>query len=778
MYKHKKILMAVSFIMALLMCFCYDSVKAGYSQSHNNVHAFYYPWYGNPQTDESYYHWNHQQSVKEGKPRSYPGGNDIGANFYPKLGCYSSNSDQDLEAHMLMLRQAKVGVICSSWWGKDSYTDKAMPRLLDAAARHNIKVCFHIEPFPGRDAQTTRDAIVYIIDKYGSHQAFYRHGKDKPRPMFYVYDSYLTPAEQWITILAPEGSQTIRNTKYDSVVIGLWVKEHEQRFMTEGHFDGYYTYFATDGFTYGSTIKNWPTLAEWAKQNGKIFIPSVGPGYVDLRIRPWNDVNTRDRQNGAYYDQEFAAAIAVHPPVISITSFNEWHEGTQIEPAVPKEIPDFKYLDYGPHEPEYYLDRTSYWADRYLEHTNAQSTKYMIIVTGNELLSGIYPDGHTYFITKTLRPLGLECIGSMIVDDERADIEEALRYTTEKANLVIVTGGLGPTDNDITRETLSDFTGIALSEHPDVLKVMARRFRVPPDQLRANLRRQTQVPTEGAYFKNTEGTAVGLVFEMDDSVIVALPGPPRELQPMVLNELVPYLSRRFGTRLPGCSLTLRFVGLGQSQIDQSLKDNVPLAPDIAVSSQFEEGRVDFTFSLPEDTPQYRARLQKLEQNIMKHLGQYIYADDETSLEENVLKLLRAHNETLALAEVGSGGTLAAALSNADANGQVLAGAFVAPTVEKLCRLIKIDNDASAKNTSINQKIKQLALAVANATKSQWAIVVGQDRRDENGNAYVEVIFKMPDGHTESQNVRLRGNAELAHSRLSTQLLDELRRRLK
>ena len=153
----------------------------------------------------------------------------------------------------------------------------------------------------------------------------------------------------------------------------------------------------------------------------------------------------------------------------------------------------------------------------------SKRTTYMIVVTGSELLSGAYPDGHTYFITKTLRPLGLECIGSMIVDDERTDIEEALRYATDKADLVIVTGGLGPTDNDITRETLSDFTGIALKEQSDVLRHMAQRFHVPPDQLRANLRRQTQVPANGTYFRNTEGTAVGLVFNAARSVIVALP---------------------------------------------------------------------------------------------------------------------------------------------------------------------------------------------------------------------------------------------------------------
>jgi len=366
----------------------------------------------------------------------------------------------------------------------------------------------------------------------------------------------------------------------------------------------------------------------------------------------------------------------------------------------------------------------------------------------------------------------------MSVDDKHADLVEALRYAVEKADLVIVTGGLGPTDNDITREALSGFTGITLKEHPDVLGEMARRFRVSPDRLRANLRRQTQVPTKGTYFRNTEGTAVGLAFETAQAVIVALPGPPRELQTMVRDELVPYLNGRFGTRLPGCSLMLRFVGLGQSQIDQTLSDNVPLAPDITVSSQFDGSRVDFTFSLPEDTPQDRARLLELKQKIMKHLGEYVYADDETSLEQQVLKLLKARGETLALAEAGSGGTLAATLSSADGDGQVLAGAYIAPTEEKLCHLLGTDNDNRLGDISGGQKIKRLAAAAADATASQWAIAVGEAKRDENGSGYVEIAFKLPDGRLENRQVQLRGTGELARSRLSTQLLDQLRRRLK
>ncbi|MBN2317281.1 MAG: CinA family protein [Sedimentisphaerales bacterium] len=404
-------------------------------------------------------------------------------------------------------------------------------------------------------------------------------------------------------------------------------------------------------------------------------------------------------------------------------------------------------------------------------------TRYMIIVTGNELLTGVYPDGHTYFLTRTLRPLGLLCVGSMSVDDKQDDLKEALDFASAKAPLVIVTGGLGPTDNDITRQALSGFTGISLKEHPDALREMARRFRTPPDQLRSNLRRQTQVPVNGTYFKNSNGTAIGLAFERADSVIVALPGPPHELQTMVRNELVPYLSRKFGTRLPGCSLTLRFVGLGQSQIDQTLKDHVFLPPDVTLSSQFGGGRVDFTFSLPDDTPQGRERLRELEQKIVNYLGDNIYADDETSLEVCVIKLLEARGETLTLVEVGSGGSLAATLSDAVGVEHVLVGAFVAPTEDKMRHMLGIsDNDWT--NVASDKRIERLTAQCAETTGGQWIIAVGEIQRDESNAGYVTVIFRQPDGNCERRKIRVSGAGELAWSRLSTQLLDDLRRKLK
>jgi len=412
--------------------------------------------------------------------------------------------------------------------------------------------------------------------------------------------------------------------------------------------------------------------------------------------------------------------------------------------------------------------------------SSAQSSKdsirYMIIVTGSELLEGIYPDGHTYFLTRTLGSLGLQCVGSVCVDDRMDDLQAAFGFAANKAPLVIVTGGLGPTNSDITREALTEFTGIGLKEDPKVLGELAERLQIAADEMSENLRRQRQVPVRGRYLKNAQGTAVGLIFEGREVTLIALPGPPNELQEMVREELVPYLSRRFGVRAPGCSLTLRFVGIGQSQIAQVLSGYVKPAADIMITSQFQAGRVDFTFALPGDTQEERARLEALKNKIKEQLGEYIYADDKTSLEKYVLGLLEKRGVRLAVAEVGSGGSLMAAISNTEGAQKVLSGAYVAATEKQLCRLLHND-DKGAKDRDEIQTMEQLAAAAAEATGSECALAVGGVQKDQKGAEYVWVALKLPKGRKEYLQVRLHKTGEMSREMLSTQLLDQLRRHL-
>lgn len=202
----------------------------------------------------------------------------------------------------------------------------------------------------------------YLIDTYGSHPAFYRRvHKGRDLPVIYIYDSYLVKSKHWASVL--KGPNSVRRTRYDAVFVGLLVEQKDKTEIIRSGFDGFYTYFASNVFTFGSKLQNWKGLAKTALHENLLFIPSVGPGYVDDRIRPWNGGNTRARKNGRYYDVSFKTAVDVKPEIVSITSFNEWHEGTQIERAMPYQWGNYTYTDYRPESPGYYLALTRHWAE-------------------------------------------------------------------------------------------------------------------------------------------------------------------------------------------------------------------------------------------------------------------------------------------------------------------------------------------------------------------------------------------------------------------------------
>lgn len=346
-----------------------------------NTFGFYYNWYGNAEHDNGYFHWGHDIFPQSGGGSLgyIPGTDgDIAANFYPELGTYSSKDPVIIRKHMEMFVQSRVGVVALSWWNEVGTSEpEKISLLLDIANEYNLKVCFHIEPYANRNAANMKESLKHLIDTYGNHPSFYRLNN---KPIFFIYDSYLTPSSEWSNLLSPNGSLSIRNTEYDSYVIGLWLQEMQSQaqVILEANFDGFYTYFSADGFTSGSTTNNWKVIQEWAEDNNRIFIPSVGPGYIDTRIRPWNDATTRYRNNGKYYDNMYQKAIDSGADFVSITSFNEWHEGSQIEPAIPYSTPIFPYLDYAGVAPDYYLNRTAYWVDRFIKQKQEEEAELYV----------------------------------------------------------------------------------------------------------------------------------------------------------------------------------------------------------------------------------------------------------------------------------------------------------------------------------------------------------------------------------------------------------------
>jgi glycoprotein endo-alpha-1,2-mannosidase len=330
------------------------------------VHIFYYPWYGTPEHDGKFYHWAHQVLDDSGKRYEPP--DEIGADFYPQLGPYSSLDDKVISQHLNWIAQAGIGTVAVSWYRNDrsddqlkdlpGYSDRVFAKLLDHASLYKLKLCIHLEPYKGMNAATVREDVEYVFRQYGEHPALYRDGSG--RPLFYLYDSYQVTPGEWARLLQPSGDISIRGTSIDATMIGLVVDPRHVDDIKAGGFDGFYTYFATDGFTYGSTWANFPAISERAAALSLRYIPSIGPGYADLRIRPWNPRNQRPREKGQYYEKAIKAVLSLKSDMLSITSFNEWHEGTQIDPAVPRETASgYHYIDYEGLSPNAYLEQTA-----------------------------------------------------------------------------------------------------------------------------------------------------------------------------------------------------------------------------------------------------------------------------------------------------------------------------------------------------------------------------------------------------------------------------------
>ena len=324
------------------------------------IHTFYYGWYGTPEVDGKFRNWDHAiiphwRDTSWNNARNFPGFEYIGANFYPQLGCYSSNDVAIIRKHMALIKEAGIGVLAISWWGKNDFTDKSVKAYLDLAQEFGLKLTFHIEPCY-KSVEQFREQLEYLTENYVTHSALFRH---KGKPLYYIYDSGKVKHYDWNKLLGKNGTLTLRNTFLDAIFIGHWERRQDGEFLLKSGFDGFYTYYASEGFMYGSTSSNWLKLSRFAKEYNLIFVPCPGPGYVDTRIRPWNTRNTKDREKGTYYERMFMNAIHAEPDFIGITSFNEWHEGTQIEPAVPKSIPDYTYENYGEGvDPKFYIRKT------------------------------------------------------------------------------------------------------------------------------------------------------------------------------------------------------------------------------------------------------------------------------------------------------------------------------------------------------------------------------------------------------------------------------------
>ena len=286
-----------------------------------------------------------------------------------------------------------------------------------------------------------------------------------------------------------------------------------------------------------------------------------------------------------------------------------------------------------------------------------------VIAVGSELLATSRLDTNSLYLARKLGELGIALARKSVVGDDRALLASEIRRARQASDLVILSGGLGPTLDDLTREAAADATGRSLVLDESALGEIARRFRQSRRPMAAVNKRQAYLLDGARKLDNPRGTAPGQWLEDDDGILALLPGPPRELEPMFADTCLPLLAphappQRFFT------LVLRVAGLGESDIEQRISPIYSPCTDVATTILSAPGDVQLHLrGRGRSEAGARAAAERLGAAIRSDLGAAVYSEDGQSLAQTAAGLLAQSGARLALAESCTGGLLAGSLTD-------------------------------------------------------------------------------------------------------------------
>jgi nicotinamide-nucleotide amidase len=302
--------------------------------------------------------------------------------------------------------------------------------------------------------------------------------------------------------------------------------------------------------------------------------------------------------------------------------------------------------------------------------------KAEIIAVGSELLTPDRIDTNSLFLTEELNKLGIEVLRKTIVGDNRELLAEAFRDALNRVPVVIASGGLGPTEDDLTRETVAELLGRRLQRNEAVVRAIEARFRSFKREMPAVNLRQAMVPEGAEVLENPRGTAPGLWLEDKGRTVALLPGPPRELKPLFLEQVMPRLQRS-ASSVRMFHRELRLTGLGESHVEERIRPIYTRYKQVNTTILATPGEVQIHLRRWTDDPvEANAVLDEIVRSFELALGDRIFAHAATPLEEVVAQLLIDHRATISAAESCTGGLLAERLTRIPGSSNYFLGGAV------------------------------------------------------------------------------------------------------
>lgn len=354
-----------------------------------------------------------------------------------------------------------------------------------------------------------------------------------------------------------------------------------------------------------------------------------------------------------------------------------------------------------------------------------------IINTGSELLLGRVLNTHQQWLCRQLADLGYTVDRQVAVDDTAPRILEAVREALAAADLVIVTGGLGPTSDDRTREVIAEFLGRKLREDLTVLAHVQALFATRKRHMPTSTRVQALVPEGATVLMNAHGTAPGLILEepspataSNPRLLVMLPGPPRELRPMFTEQVVPILKKQLPLPTPFVCRTLRTTGLGESMVEERIAGPLQSLTQAGLELGYcaRVGEVDVRFTARGDKA--RDLVAEGERIARGLLGELVFAVDDELLEAVVIGLLAERKQTLALAESCTGGFISHRLTNVPGASAVLLAGLVTYSNEAKQQFLGVRPETLAAHGAVSEAVaREMAEGARVRTGAAYAIAV-------------------------------------------------------
>ena len=291
--------------------------------------------------------------------------------------------------------------------------------------------------------------------------------------------------------------------------------------------------------------------------------------------------------------------------------------------------------------------------------------KAEIIAIGSELLLGQIIDTNSSYIAKRLAENGIELNQTTTVGDNLQRMKEVIREATNRSQIVITTGGIGPTEDDLTREAIAEVFQRPLTFQPQLMEQIETLFKKRGFRMAENNRKQAYIPEGAIPIENPKGTAPGFIVGNPNGAIISIPGVPLEMEYLMENTVIPYLRRRFDLKNQVIQYkVLRACGLGESAIGLQIKDLMKESQNPSVGTLASIGDIRIRITAKADSPEEASNLiQKMEQEIRNRLGILIYGVDNETLHGNIARELERLNLTLSLVETFTGGIISQKLTS-------------------------------------------------------------------------------------------------------------------